>query len=206
MEIEFLRNKQREKVANLIQGFSIRYVTDLKNFATTTEHYGLISPQTAKQLCRLIGKWHGCRPSPVSKNLLPLLTDLDADLKAIATIDLRSILRASSNEMEAISQIWSSLMNQICDNKPQSEVAASKAMLILTNGRLGPALDSNARKSLRLPRIQSSGDYLAFLLAISEDVAAFEKANSPILLEDLVPKEWCPVLVGRAYDMAIGPR
>jgi hypothetical protein len=47
---------------------------------------------------------------------------------------------------------------------------------------------------------------LTSLLAISEDIAAFEEVNSPILLEELVPEEWQLVFVGRAYDMTVGPR
>lgn len=206
MKVEFLRNKRREEIRTLIQGFSLRYVPDLGDFATTTAHYGLISRQTAEHLCRLLRKWQACRPSAVRKDLLSLLTHLAADFTTIATVDIRTIRHASSNVRTAIDRIWLVLISQICNNRQMTEVAASKAMLILTNGRLGPALDSNARAVLRLPRIRSSDDYLTLLLAISEDIAAFEKVNYPILLEDLVPEEWYSVAVGRAYDMAIGPR
>lgn len=205
MKVEFLQNKQTGEVRDLIQGFSLRYVTDLSDFAKTIARYGPDSRQTAKHLCRLLRKWQACRPSAVRKDLLPLLTHLAADFATIATVDLRTIRHASSDVRAAITRIWSALISQIC-NRQMAEVAASKAMLILTNGRLGPALDSNARKVLRLPRIRSSDDYLTLLLAISEDIAAFEKVNYPTLLEDLVPKEWHPIAVGRAYDMAIGPR
>ena len=51
MKVEFLRDKQSEEIGVLIQGFSLRYVTDLSDFATTTAHYGLTSPQTAEHLC-----------------------------------------------------------------------------------------------------------------------------------------------------------
>ena len=206
MKVEFLRDKQSEEIGVLIQGFSLRYVTDLSDFATTTAHYGLTSPQTAEHLCRLLRKWQACRPSAVRKDLLPLLTHLAADFTTIATVDLRTIGHASSNVRAAITRIWLTLISQICNNRQMAEVAASKAMLILTNGLLGPALDSNARAVLRLPRIRSSDDYFTLLLAISEDITAFEKVNYPILLQDLVPKEWHPIAVGRAYDMAIGPR
>ena len=192
MKIEFLRNKQREEVAGLIQGFSLRYVKDLNDFAMVTKQYGLISSQAAKKLRRLIGKWAACRPDKVNTDFLPLLTELDADLTTIATIDLRSVRHASSNERDAIGRIWSVLINQTC-NKQLAEIAASKAILILTNGRLGPGLDSNARTMLKLQRIYRSDDYLTLLFVISEDIAAFEKVNSPILLEDLVPKKWHPV-------------
>lgn len=206
MKIEFLRNKQKEEVRAIIEGFSLRYVKDLQDFATITKQCGIISSQSANDLSRLLRKWKACRPSSARKDILPLLTELNTDLTIISTIDLRNIRQASSNEREAIGRIWSTLINHICDKRKLTEVAPSKAILILTNGRLGPALDSNARTVLKLPRIWSSDEYLTLLLAISEDIAAFEKVNTPILLEELAPKEWQPVFVGRAYDMAVGPR
>ncbi len=41
-----------------------------------------------------------------------------------------------------------------------------------------------------LPRISTSVEYFVILHAISEDIAVFKKENSPILLEELAPKEW----------------
>jgi len=206
MKIEFLRNKQKEEVRDLIQGFSFRYVTDLNDFAKSSKQYGFISPETAEHLHQLLRKWQACRPSSVNKDLLPLLMELDADLTTIATIDLRNIRHASSKQREAIARIWSTLINQICENRQLAEVATSKTILILTNGRLGPALDSKVRDTLSISRIQNSDDYFDFLLAISEDIAIFEEKSSPIHLEDLISEECHPVAVGRAYDMAAGPR
>ena len=205
MKVEFLRNKKIQEVKALILGFSPHYATDVRNFAATTTRYGITSPQAEKHLCRLLRKWKACRPSTVRKDLLPILTHLYPDFMTITTVNLRTI-RDDLNVRAAITRIWSTLTSQICNNRQISEVATSKAILILTNGRLGPALDSNARGALNLPRIRSSDDYFALLLAISEDIVAFEKVNYPILLEDLIPKEWQPVAVGRAYGMAIGPR
>jgi hypothetical protein len=206
MKIEFLRNKKSEEVKRLIEGFSHRYVADLNNFALTIEQYSFTSPQAANHLNKLLRKWRGCRPKSARKDRLPLLKLLDKDFKSISQIDLRNFRHISPFERITISRIWSELQNQICDVKKSTAVAPSKAMLILTNGRLGPALDSNVRKSLKLPKVLSPDDYISLLNAISEDIAVFEQVNAPVILEDLVPIEWQPVFVGRAYDMAIGPR
>ena len=206
MKIEFLRNKRKEEVRVLIQGFSSDYCYDLHFFTKITEKYGTFSPQSAEALSQLLNKWTACRPSRTNKDLLPLLIDLNSDLKTISNLDLRNIRQVSLNEKEAIDRIWLKLFNRICIPKKLTGVAPSKAILILTNGRLGPALDSKTRKTLGLQDIVSSVQYLTILSAVSEDIAAFENANSPILLEELVPEEWKPVFVGRAYDMAVGPR
>jgi hypothetical protein len=206
MKIEFLRNKRRQEVQALIQGFSSDYCYDLHSLSKITEKYGTFSPQSSKALIQLLNKWTACRPSRTNKEILPLLIDLNSDLRTISNLDLRNIRQASSNEKEALDRIWSELFNRICIPKKLTGVAPSKAILILTNGRLGPALDSNTRARLGLQDIVSSVQYVTILSAISEDIAAFEKANAPILLEELVPEEWKPVFVGRAYDMATGPR
>ena len=205
MKVEFLQNKQIQKVSTLIQGFALRYVMDLNDFVRTTEYYGRTSLKTAEHLCQLLKKWKACRPSPYNKDLLPLLKLIDSDLAIVETVNLRTIQDAPLNIKMAIKRIWLTLNSKLCENRQIAEIAASKAMLILTNGKLGPALDSNVRKALKLQRIHCPNDYLALLFAISEDIAIFEKANQTIL-EKLVPKEWHPIEIGRAYDMAIGPR
>ncbi len=206
MKVEFLRTKQIEEVRDLIHGFSHRYITDIKDFVTTTESCGFSSTESAEHLSRLLRKWQACRPSAVHKNLLPIITQLASDFETISNLNIRNIDNASPNEKEAIRRIWSLLISQICNNREIADVAASKAIHILTKGQLGPALDSNARKKLGLPRIRSSEEYLNILLAISDDIRTFERINNPVLLESLVPVEWLPVSVGRVYDMAIGPR
>ncbi len=45
MKVEFLRTKQIEEVRDLIHGFSHRYVTDIKDFVTTTESCGFSSTE-----------------------------------------------------------------------------------------------------------------------------------------------------------------
>ncbi len=175
MKVEFIGNKHIDEVRNLIHGFSHRYVTDIKDFVITTESYRFSSTETADHLSRLLRKWQACRPSAVHKNLLPLISQLAQDFETISNLNIRNIEHASLNEKEAIKHIWSVLINQICNNREIADVAASKAILILTKGQLGPALDSNARKKLRVPRIRNSEDYLNLLLTVSDDIRSFEK-------------------------------
>jgi hypothetical protein len=134
-----------------------------------------------------------------------ILKSINEDFKTIERIDLRNVCHATPKEIAAIRRIWSTFVGKICSNRPIAEVAASKTILIITNGRIGPALDSNARVVMNLPRIKTSEDYVSLLLAISEDISVFEKSNN-IQLEDLVPKEWQPVFIGRVYDMIVGPK
>lgn len=205
MHINVLRNRDVKEIRSLIQNFSFRYIHDVKNFSVTASEYGLISLEASENLIKLLKKWQACRPSSVQEDVLSILKSIHEDYKTIELIDLRNICYATPNEITAITRIWSTLVGKLCFNRTIAEVAASKTFLIITNGRIGPALDSNARRVLNIPRIQKSEDYISLLLAISEDIAAFENSNK-IQLEDLVPKEWHPIFIGRVYDMIVGPK
>jgi hypothetical protein len=208
MKIEFLRNKNEEEVRALISGFARSYCYDLHHFANTNSEYGLASHEAAMALADLLKKWTACRPVSISTDLQPILKDLETEFTMISGLDLRNLRNASANEKGAIDHIWSKLTNELCKPKKLTGVAPSKAMLIITNGRLGPALDSRARAVLGLSsdNIVTGVQYRTILEAISEDLLIFEETISPIRIETLVPKHWQPVLVGRAYDMVAGPR
>jgi len=205
MNVNVLKNQSSNEVRALIKGFSSRYITDVNDFGNIVSSFGFVSSQTADHLRQLLRKWQACRPQAVRREVLPLLRHLNEDFRIIETLDVRNIRNADPDKIAAISRIWDSLIGQLCVNREIADIATSKAIHILTTGRIGPALDSNARKVLKIPRVYSSEEYLSLLFAVSEDIAAFEKANG-ILLEDLVPEKWQPVLVGRVYDMVIGPR
>ncbi len=161
MYISVIRNKDVKEIRTLIQNFSSRYIQDVKNFSNIASEYGLISPEASENLIRLLKKWQACRPSSVQEDVLSILKSIHEDYKTIELIDLRNICYATPKEIAAISRIWSILVGKICSNRTIAEVAASKTFLIITNGRIGPALDSNARIVMNLPRIQTSEDYIS---------------------------------------------
>ena len=138
----------------------------------------LFHQQTADHLRQLLRKWQACRPQAVRREVLPLLRHLNEDFRIIETLDVRNIRNADPDEIAAISRIWDSLIGQLCVNREIADIATSKAIHILTTGRIGPALDSNARKVLKILRVYSSEEYLSLLFAVSEDIAAFKKAPS----------------------------
>jgi hypothetical protein len=84
-------------------------------------------------------------------------------------------------------------------------VGITKAILLLTDGRIGPAFDSTVRKKLGLRRhVRSSEEWVEALRGIAEDILAFEKRHS-MKLADIVPTRFGEFHVGRLYDMMLGP-
>ena len=80
----------------------------------------------------------------------------------------------------------------------------TKSILLVTDGRIGPAFDSTVRTRLRLERPRYSTDWIGAVDLIADDLAAFESRHGP--LAEAVPKRFRHLAVGRLYDMALGPR
>jgi hypothetical protein len=85
------------------------------------------------------------------------------------------------------------------------EVAVTKAILLTTRGRIGPAFDSNVSTNLGVLSIFESEQLVSILSRLTRELAAFESRHS-LRIENLVPAEWGPVAVGRAIDMLLGPK
>ena len=74
----------------------------------------------------------------------------------------------------------------------------------MTDGRIGPALDSQVRQKLGVGRPATCREWLQILQDVGEDIAMFESAHGP--LAKAVPARFARIEYGRLYDMALGPR
>ncbi len=74
----------------------------------------------------------------------------------------------------------------------------------MTDGRIGPAFDSQVRAKLGVGRPATFQDWLLALQDIAEDIAMFESIHGP--LSKAVPVRFGGLAYGRLYDMALGPR
>lgn len=82
-------------------------------------------------------------------------------------------------------------------------VGISKAVMLLTDGRVGPAFDSQVRGRLGTGNINGVEEWIKALRLVCQDIRGFEEANSMSLV-DAVP-ELSHLQTGRIYDMALGP-
>jgi len=80
-------------------------------------------------------------------------------------------------------------------------VGISKAILLVTKGRIGPAFDSNVKTGWYVNGCES---YLTALTIIADELAVFEAREGN--LEEVAAKAGKPAAVGRAVDMVFGPR
>jgi hypothetical protein len=80
-------------------------------------------------------------------------------------------------------------------------VGISKATMLITDGRVGPAFDSKVRKKLGLRKIQNAQEWLIAIQRASNDVAEFEYLQKTTLQL----ASGLSLYSGRIYDMALGP-
>jgi hypothetical protein len=120
-------------------------------------------------------------------------------IRNLRLVDIR--LRTDAAE-RAFGQLWETFAN-LAIERPASEVGITKAVLLLTYGRIGPALDSQVRDSIGVRRIRSYQEWLDVLDAVTDDIAAFEANEGPLHLA--VPARFSHLEYGRLYDMAMGP-
>ncbi|MFQ5830941.1 MAG: hypothetical protein ACE5JD_17570, partial [Candidatus Methylomirabilia bacterium] len=162
---------------------------------------------------RILRKWQATRPLAMRRvkeeadHGAPFLDDLlesaQEPLRTLADLTVLTIARRAPQEDEALAALW-----RIFSRLPTSGVAScvgiTKAVLLLTDGRIGPAFDSQVRKKLGMGRPPTCGEWLQTLQEIGEDIAMFESTHGP--LPKAVPARFAQLGYGRLYDMALGPR
>lgn len=207
MTVIGIGDKTPTEVRNSIAGFAPRYVRDWDEW--------LAAPHADRPVTfgRILRRWQATRPyaqrrtRPENRHGPPFLDELfdRGDLLAadLGNLTLRSIRGRSRQHDLSLVSLWM-LFRALTIDGSASGVGISKAILLVTYGRIGPALDSQVRLRLGVPPPTGPHDWLAILDEVSEDLAVFEQRHGP--LEAVAPPQFAHIEVGRLYDMALGPR
>lgn len=200
-----LRSMRAAEVSAAISTFDPAYVRDWDEWLRRDEDIQLFG--------QILRRWQAARPySPrwprrTARHGPPFLEDLVKEASpALTTIrDLRVVDIASRPEAteRALEHLWDVFTN-LAIERPASEVGITKAVLLLTRGRIGPAMDSEVRRAIGVPRMRSYEEWLAVLDHVAEDIAEFEAREGP--LNKAVPARFSRLEYGRLYDMVMGPK
>jgi hypothetical protein len=154
------------------------------------------------------------REAMASLHCPPYLEDLTAMaapyIAALETFDIASS-HSLRNPMHiaALHELWKIFEQLSYQGKARGGLAGSvgisKAVMLLTDGRVGPAFDSKVRNELDLAPILSSTDWLAALDTVSSDIELFQWSQH-MPFTSVVPVTFRHLHNGRIYDMALGPR
>jgi hypothetical protein len=196
------------EVRSAVLGFRPAYVEDWDLWcaagpAARVSAFGLV-----------LRKWQATRPRPMRRPRAeadhppPFLDDLvegaAPHLRALADFRLERPEPPRAREREAFRALWA-LFGKLARKGSASCVGISKAVLLLTDGRIGPAFDSHVRRTLGIGRIETANQWIRTLMAIGLDIRRFQEANG-VRLAQVVPAEFAQVPMGRLYDMITGPR
>jgi hypothetical protein len=138
----------------------------------------------------------------------PFVEDLMAQaqphLDQLQDVTLLSIGTITPSQRKALHGLWY-VFRRLASRGSASCVGITKAVLLLTNGRIGPAFDSTVRRQLGIDHVVDPEEWIMTLVEISLDIRAFELKYGVSFIEAM-PSEFQHLQVGRLCDMVLGPR
>lgn len=194
-----------------VRAFNMRYVQDWRDWLRVSRGCEFLSEEVpievAKEFKRIMGKWQACRPRRL-RSAFELQRTLAAAVTPLSLIG-RSSLRCFESPgrplVDAMADLWRVFEDGLCEQSKASEVGVTKAILLVTKGRIGPAFDSNVKACLNAGYVTGPKTHLKALSAIARELGQFETRESK-RLEDLALEAGRPADVGRIIDMVLGPR
>lgn len=205
--VDSIRTKTPGQVRAAVGGFSARYVADWDAW--------LAAPLYARPelFGRTLRKWQATRPLAMrrlraeAQHGAPFLEDLlesaTEPIVMLGDLTVLTVTQRTPQQDGALAALWE-VFSRLPTTGLASCVGITKAILLLTDGRIGPAFDAQVRAKLGVGRPATSQAWLQILERIGEDIAAFESVHGPLVAA--VPARFAHLAYGRLYDMALGPR
>ncbi len=203
-----LREMTPEEVRRRLDDFTTSSVLDWVEWLRVDESHRVST------FASILRRWQATRPLPMRRPkaeasheppfIEDLLYEADPFLKVLGDLTVTDLALASPDHINALHALWATF-SKLPQKSSASCVGITKAILLLTNGRIGPAFDSTVRKKLGLKgRLRSSDEWIGVLQGIGEDIFAFEERHGTALVH-VFPRRFAGYHVGRLYDMALGP-
>lgn len=200
-------------VTACIKRFPRRYVQDWRSWIEVSTCFDSpettsVPPLVAKKFEETLWNWRACGRFQHPRNpeqLSQILNQALPFLHPLRNRDLRSFAFPTDTLKESIRNLWSGFRKGLCEKGSAQDVAITKALLLTTRGRVGPAFDSNVRSNASISGRLAAESLITVLSLLAKQLAEFENRYS-VKIEDLVPPEIGPVAVGRAMDMLLGPK
>ena len=147
-----------------------------------------------------------------TKEPLKILNDFnilaDNRLRIKSTREYKYAKEQYDEILESLHKLWEIFKDLSFGDRARGGLAGvvgiSKATLLLTDGRVGPAFDSKVRENLNIRKINNSMDWINALRLVSRDIQDFE-AKKKTTLQEAAPDDFKTLHSGRLYDMALGP-
>ena len=214
-----IANLSIEEFQLRINRFAPQYVDDWNCWLNTQ------ADARARQLGIVLRRWQACRPNIMrrteaenkaeNKHEAPYLEDLvnqaEQHIQMLQDFNIQDDASFSNQNCGALAQLWNIFQNlsyrgpsRPSRNGLAGVVGISKAVLLLSDGRVGPAFDSEVRGHLGIGNVVDSSQWIRALRIANQDSEAFER-NNRTTVHQATPPQYAHLNTGRIYDMALGP-
>jgi hypothetical protein len=199
-----------QEVLERIKDFERSYVSDWSEWLRVSRgcdfQVAPIPILVAIEFGQIMRKWRACRPKAYrsTPELQSTLDSATEPLRRMGSANLRCFQAPGEVLTDAICNLWRIFEDGLCLKGNATEVGVTKAILLVTKGRIGPAFDSSVKAALNV-YVRDCKTYIKVLGEIASELAGFE-ARELTTLDGLAEQAGRPADVGRAVDMVLGPR
>jgi hypothetical protein len=149
-----------------------------------------------------------CDPEHGPPYLEDLIAEANPPIQALRDFEMSRLGSFTRQTETALEQLWSIFQSLSYQGRSRNGLAGavgiSKAVLLLTEGRVGPAFDSEVPSELGIRKLENADQWILALKVASRDIHAFETANQ-CTLQEAAPIRFAAMQSGRIYDLALGP-
>lgn len=196
----------------LVDGFKRSYADDWTAWVAALHRRQAAPP---KEFGRILRRWQACgrkkmrltrdeAPDRSPPYLEDLLRQAERPLANIANVSMRQVASFIGKTEQALKELWN-IFEQLPYGDRCGVVGISKAVLLLSEGRVGPAFDSKVRKALGTGGLVCAGEWIKALKLVARDIEHFELEHG-YTVHEAAPPAFRDLPAGRLYDMAFGPR
>ncbi len=150
--------------------FDESYIRDWRSWVYVLQN----QRDVASNFGRVLRRWQACRPNRMrrakgeTKHDPPYLEDLIAEanpyVQALRGFDMRFLASFTRQAQEPLEQLWGIFQRLSYHGRARNGLAGvvgiSKAVLLLTEGRVGPAFDSEVRSQLGIPTPENAREWI----------------------------------------------
>jgi hypothetical protein len=215
--VAFLSELSADEVRARMRSFADSYKRDWQRWIDTGLSAPLESPGSAEQFRNVLRRWQAVRSKTKGRVVRQchagvaegelcmeeLLREAAPFVQELGDFSLREAAMPTVRQERALGFLWD-IFRALPSSGTANAVGITKAIKLVSLGRIGPALDTVVRKRLGIVEPRSGEEWITALRSISGDLAKFERRER-MPLEALVEERWKPIAVGRAYDMLAGP-
>jgi hypothetical protein len=204
--ITALASMTPEQVRSALTRFRPTYVTDWDRWIDARP------AERAEVFGDVLRRWQATRPNPMRRtradgrhpppHLDDLLDRAAVCVETIRRLGLSWVNLRSTQQTRAFHDLWA-IFADLALTGTASSVGISKAVMLVTDGRIGPALDSQVRGRLGIRPPLDAEQWLDILEGVASDIRAFERQHGT--LRRVVQPEYQNLEDGRLYDMIFGP-